>query len=104
LQSFLKQAEVTGNISFSFILFLISFDLGCFEIEWEKKETVSVGDIFDHQPMLNIRFGAGTGYASGCFCGSTKMIRLLTAPSPQHAYTVRFLIFNFVRAMSLNLG
>jgi hypothetical protein len=53
------------------------------------KKNQSACAIFLKLSMLNITFGAGTigtraGAASRYSSGSTKMMRLLAAPAPQH--------------------
>jgi hypothetical protein len=60
-----------------------------------------VCDIFDNLPMLNIRFGAGAvgpraGAASRCDSSSTKTMRLLAAPAPQHCLKERLDLSNTV--------
>jgi hypothetical protein len=49
-----------------------------------KVITVIVFDIFYYPPMMNIKVGTGAGAASLYGSGSTKIMRLLAAPAPQH--------------------
>jgi hypothetical protein len=55
--------------------------------------------------MMNITFGAvgagaGTGATSRYGSGSTKMMRLLAAPAPQHCFYYAFALFMFGRQKS----
>jgi hypothetical protein len=51
----------------------------------KSKKTVIVCDIFINPPGFNLNFGDGAaGAASHYGSGSTKMMRLLAAPAPQH--------------------
>jgi hypothetical protein len=52
-----KKAKFLKQTKFYVMVFLlINSDFNRYEIEWEKKETVPVSDIFDNPPKLSIRF------------------------------------------------
>jgi hypothetical protein len=48
------------------------------------KNCVTVCDIFQNPPWLNIKFWAGAGATSRCGSGSTNTMRLLAALTLQH--------------------